>query len=381
MWSWIRSADTQLARLLTVGALVNDASVTRGADGLVFQGDPTETALLAAAVDAGLDPMALGRRWPRRREIPFDPAVRLMATYHEAEGGRLLCVKGAPAAVLEASIQYETRAGLAPLTEETRAALLEANRALARDGLRVLAVAWRPEGWPEGNAIEGLTFLGFVGLEDPVRAGVREAIASCATAGIRTIMLTGDQRLTAEAVGRQLGLAPESIRSRVSPQDKLDLIAALQARGRDRGHDRRRRQRCAGPGSRGHRGRHGPPRHGHCPRSRRHRPHRRQLRDDRPGGPGRPGDLREPAQGHPLPVHVQPVRDPGHLRRDPAGLPCPAPAAPDPVGEPGHRHPARDGADPRSRRARRHAPAAAATGRTPWSPGASDAACWPKARS
>ena len=85
----------------------------------MFQGDPTETALLAAAVDAGLDPMALGRRWPRRREIPFDPAVRLMATYHEAEGRRLLCVKGAPAAVLEASIQYETRAGLAPLTEET----------------------------------------------------------------------------------------------------------------------------------------------------------------------------------------------------------------------------------------------------------------------
>ena len=80
------SADTQLARLLTVGALVNDASVTRGADGLVFQGDPTETALLAAAVDAGLDPVALNRRWPRRREIPFDPAVRLMATYHEARG-------------------------------------------------------------------------------------------------------------------------------------------------------------------------------------------------------------------------------------------------------------------------------------------------------
>ena len=223
-------ADTQLARLLTVGALVNDASVTRGADGLAFQGDPTETALLAAALDAGLDPLALGRRWPRRGSS-LDPAVRLMATYHEAEDGRLLCVKGAPAAVLEASIQYDTRAGLAALTDETRAALLEANRALARNGLRVLAIAWRPGDWPEGDVIEGLTFLGFVGLEDPVRTGVREAIASCATAGIRTIMLTGDQRLTAEAVGRQLGLAPESIRSRVSPQDKLDLIAALQAEG------------------------------------------------------------------------------------------------------------------------------------------------------
>ena len=224
-------ADAQLARLLTVGALVNDASLTRGSDGLEFQGDPTEIALLAAALDAGLDPVALGRRWPRRGEIPFDPTIRLMATFHETEGGRVLCVKGAPAAVLEASIQYDTRRGPAPLTEETRAALLEANRALAREGLRVLAVAWRPEGWPEGDRIEGLTFLGFVGLEDPVRSGVREAIARCATAGIRTIMLTGDQRLTAEAVGRQLGLTPESIRSRVSPQDKLDLIMALQAEG------------------------------------------------------------------------------------------------------------------------------------------------------
>jgi Ca2+-transporting ATPase len=154
-----------------------------------------------------------------------------MATYHEAEDGRLLCVKGAPAAVLAASIQYDTRAGLAALTDETRAALLEGNRALARHGLRVLAIAWRPGDWPAGDVIVGLTFLGFVGLEDPVRIGVREAIASNATAGIRTIMLTGDQRLTAEAVGRQLGLAPESIRSRVSPQDKLDLIAALQAEG------------------------------------------------------------------------------------------------------------------------------------------------------
>jgi Ca2+-transporting ATPase len=224
-------AETQLARLLTIGALVNDASVTRGSDGLAFQGDPTEVALLAAALDAGLDPMALARRWPRRGEIPFDPAVRLMATYHETDDGRLLCVKGAPAAVLEASIQYDTRAGLMALTDETRAALLEANRTLARNGLRVLAIAWRPGGWPEDDAVEGLTLLGFVGLEDPVRTGVREAISSCATAGIRTIMLTGDQRLTAEAVGRQLGLAPESIRSRVSPQDKLDLIAALQAEG------------------------------------------------------------------------------------------------------------------------------------------------------
>jgi Ca2+-transporting ATPase len=196
----------------------------------VFQGDPTEIALLAVALDAGLDITTLARRWPRRRELPFDPAVRLMATYHQADDAWMLCVKGAPAAVLEASVRYDTPAGAAPLTPEIRARLLEANRALARDGLRVLAISWRPGEW-EGSAVEGLTYLGLVGLEDPVRPGVREAIAGCADAGIRTIMLTGDQRATAEAIGSQLGLAPESIRSRVGPQDKLDLIAALQAEG------------------------------------------------------------------------------------------------------------------------------------------------------
>ena len=223
-------ADPRLARLLTVGALVNDASVTRGPDGLVFQGDPTEIALLAAALDAGLDPPSLARRCPRRREVPFDAAVRLMATHHQANDERMLCVKGAPAAVLEASVRYDTPAGAAALTPDIRGRLLEANRALARDGLRVLAIAWRPGDW-EGPAIEGLTYLGLVGLEDPVRSGVREAIARCSEAGIRTIMLTGDQRATAESIGNQLGLAPSSIRSRVSPQDKLDLVAALQGEG------------------------------------------------------------------------------------------------------------------------------------------------------
>jgi Ca2+-transporting ATPase len=223
-------AQPRLARLLTVGALVNDASVTGGPGSLGFQGDPTEIALLAVALDAGLDPVALAHQWPRRGEVPFDPAVRLMATFHESEDGGMLCVKGAPAAVLEASVQYDTPAGGAPLTPDIRAGLLESNRTLARKGLRVLAMAWRPDGWKR-PVIEGLTFLGFAGLEDPLRSGVREAIARCAEAGIRTIMLTGDQRATAEAIGNQLGLVPESIRSRVSPQDKLDLVATLQAEG------------------------------------------------------------------------------------------------------------------------------------------------------
>ena len=95
----------------------------------------------------------------------------------------------------------------------------------------MLAVAWRAEDRIEDEKLETLTFLGFVALEDPLRRGVKEAIALCREAGIRTIMLTGDQRATAEAVGRELGLRPEEIRSRVAPEDKLTLIKELQAAG------------------------------------------------------------------------------------------------------------------------------------------------------
>ncbi|MBI3455303.1 MAG: cation-transporting P-type ATPase [Candidatus Rokubacteria bacterium] len=225
-------ADAHLVRLLTVAALVNNASVEVRPEGLVLYGDPTEAALLVLALKAGLEPPALARQWPRRREIPFDPARRLMATFHETpEGGRAVLVKGAPGVVLERSSHRQAGTAVSRLSDADRATLLAANRALADQGLRVLAIAWHPDGWPDGDRVEGLTFLGLVGLEDPVRPGVREAIARCSEAGVRTTMLTGDQRVTAEAVGRALGLPPGAIRSRISPEGKLELIQSLQAEG------------------------------------------------------------------------------------------------------------------------------------------------------
>jgi Ca2+-transporting ATPase len=214
--------DAEVVRLLTVGALVNDAGAEVEGDHLRLHGDPTEAALVVAAIKAGLDPAALARRWVRRHEVPFSPDTRFMATFHETpDSERALFVKGAPGAVLD-------RCGA---DDATRRRLLDDNVALAGGGLRVLAIAWRPGGWSEGEAIDGLTLLGFVGLADPVRPGVKEALTRCREAGIRTIMLTGDQRATAEAVGRELALAPDAIRSRVSPEDKLTLVAELQAHG------------------------------------------------------------------------------------------------------------------------------------------------------
>jgi P-type Ca2+ transporter type 2C len=224
--------DTRVNEALKIGALVNDARIEHGGAGVTLHGDPTETALLVAAVRGGIELERLALEWPRRNEVPFDPALRLMATFNESPDGRpVLLVKGGPGAVLERSTRLASATGPRALAEADRERLRALNVALAGEGLRVLAVAWRPEGWPADGRIDDLTFVGLLGLQDPVKPGVKEAIAQCAAAGIQTVMLTGDQRATAEAVGHQLGLPADAIRSRVSPEDKLELIKALQARG------------------------------------------------------------------------------------------------------------------------------------------------------
>ena len=226
------ATDPRVTLLLTAAVVVNDASAVAGPDGLHLTGDPTESALLVAAARLGLDPAVVARSWPRRREIPFDPARRMMATFNDGPGGaHAVFVKGAPSVVLSLSQQRQSAGGAAALTDADRQAILETNRALAGEGLRVLAVAWRPIGSLDDGTVEALTLLGLIALADPVRPGVKDAIAACREAGIRTIMLTGDQRATAEAIGGQLGLAPEAIRSRVSPDQKLTLVEELQAHG------------------------------------------------------------------------------------------------------------------------------------------------------
>ncbi|HEY7520636.1 MAG TPA: cation-transporting P-type ATPase [Methylomirabilota bacterium] len=220
----------EVVQLLTVAALVNDATIERDGDRYRLHGDPTETALLEAAVNAGLDPARLARQWRRRHEEPFDATTRFMATWNDMpDGNQTLLVKGAPAVVVEKS-EWLQDAERRRLTADERARLLEANRALAELGLRVLAVAWHPRCGAD-RRVADLTFLGLVALEDPLRPGVRDAVARCERAGIRTVMLTGDQRLTAEAIGRQLGLPAEAVRSRVSPEQKFALIEQLQREG------------------------------------------------------------------------------------------------------------------------------------------------------
>lgn len=251
-------AGVELA--LRIGALANRATVRKTYEGWAVAGDPTEAALLVLARKAGLKREDLQAEYPEVAELPFSSERQLMATFHRAPDGRsVACVKGGPRRIVEESSSALSDAGVVPLDDTARTALLDDNRGLAARGLRVLALAYREldEGESPGSeAVHDLVFVGFAGIQDPPADGVRETIARFHDAGVRTVMITGDQAVTAEAVGRDLGLlreGDETVRgrelsglseeefservgrvaafSRVSPEHKLRIVEALQDRG------------------------------------------------------------------------------------------------------------------------------------------------------
>jgi len=244
------------ATFFTALALSNDAH--RNARGEV-SGDPTEVALLEAALAAGFEKEALLAKFPRVAEYPFDSERKRMATLHESPSGILAFVKGAPEAVLERCNVALSRDGVLKEIEWSQVA--EAGERMAADGLRVLAVAYRrfpslPES-PDPDEIEdSLTFLGLAGLIDPPRPEAIEAVRICRDAGIVPVMITGDHPATALAIARQLGvisdaeepitgrelaIMPESefgqrvkkthVYARVDPAQKLRIVDALQKQG------------------------------------------------------------------------------------------------------------------------------------------------------
>ncbi|HRQ63278.1 MAG TPA: HAD-IC family P-type ATPase [Xanthomonadaceae bacterium] len=239
--------NDELRLLLEAATLCNDVDV--GAEG----GDPLERALVELALAAGLDVDALRQDSPRRALLPFSSEHKYMVTLHS---GRL-CMKGAPERVIDrCSMQYESR-GVRPLQAERWRRQLES---MARDGLRVLAIAERRLGEGkhrlEDTDVESdLCLLGLVGFADPPRPEVPAAVAACRDAGITVKMITGDHGATATAIARHLGIAggggvltgPEidllsaqgladqvddvHVYARTTPEHKLRLVTALQARG------------------------------------------------------------------------------------------------------------------------------------------------------
>ncbi len=228
-------------------------------------GDPTEGALLALAAKGGVEPEAALEHRPRIAEIPFDSAHKFMATFHH-EGDRvLLLVKGAPDVLLAHSSRWAGPGGVADLDAAARGGVLAENEHLAARAFRVLAVASRSiparDFDPAGDLfawVAELDFQGLAGIQDPPRPEAREAIALCRRAGIQVKMITGDHKITATAIARELGLMGEAsdgevmsgaeldavsardlaatiervtVFARVAPEHKVKIVAALQGRG------------------------------------------------------------------------------------------------------------------------------------------------------
>jgi Ca2+-transporting ATPase len=249
-------ADPGLRTALRICALTSRGDVVERDGVWASVGDPTEAALTTLARKAGLDRDPLLTESPEVGEVPFSSERMLMATFHRVPTGTLVCVKGAPRRVLQRCTKVLAGEGYRDLDEEERERLLGLNSELAGKGLRVLALAQRHSPRPGGDELQDLTWVGFVGMTDPPAAGVKETISIFQGAGVRTVMLTGDQRATAERVALDLGLggpgdtildghevdrlSDDELRtaaaravgySRVSPEAKLRIIGAHQANG------------------------------------------------------------------------------------------------------------------------------------------------------
>ena len=260
VWSW---EDRHRQETLAIGALCNDTVLTYHEDGSPrTTGDPTETAFVDAAFRDGMDKNALEQRMPRIAELSFDSERKLMSTVHPLNGKFRVMVKGAPDILLARCSYILSSSSPAPLTPTITKRVDEANTAMAEKALRVLGCAYKdldalPPGELTSDLLErGLTFVGLVGMIDPPRTEVRQAVVQCYRAGIRPVMITGDHKLTAVAIARDLDIFRPgdlaitgedldfmsqelleqdverfSVYARVSPEHKMRIVQAWQKRG------------------------------------------------------------------------------------------------------------------------------------------------------
>ncbi|WP_134700956.1 calcium-translocating P-type ATPase, SERCA-type [Ammoniphilus sp. YIM 78166] len=261
-----------LKRLLEINVLCNNARLVEGKEGKksvlrkekkdwTIIGDPTEGALLVVSAKAGVQLSAL-QQWDRIKEFPFDSERKMMSVLvKDRKGEQLLAVKGAPDVLLSRCTHILTNGKVTALTPSLRKEIEQSNQAMAEQALRVLGVAYRdvPAGErivDESQAESKLVFVGLCGMIDPPREEVKDSIRQCRTAGIKTVMITGDHQTTAEAIARQLGILPKGgltingqdlynmsdeefhdkvdkifVYARVSPEHKLKIVRALQSKG------------------------------------------------------------------------------------------------------------------------------------------------------
>jgi Ca2+-transporting ATPase len=248
-------------RLFRIGLLCNDAHIENedaSFEHRVITGNPTERALVLAAHAVGFTRQALEKEEPRLESLPFDSNRKYMLTIHRSKLGAVLYCKGAPEILIGASKTIDVDGKVQSMEAKRTNELLRRAEQLSREGLRVLAFAYAKlssDDLPEGQ-LPPLTFVGLVGLKDPLRSESAPAIARLQQSGIRVAMITGDHKLTAEAIARELGIHTGrkqivtgreialmddeelqrrveeiSVYARVTAQDKIRIVKAWKARG------------------------------------------------------------------------------------------------------------------------------------------------------
>jgi len=245
--------------LLRIGTLCNDSRLSHEERWDIL-GDPTEGALLVSAGKAGLDRAELEKHYPRIDEIPFDSERKCMSTIHKVDGQNVAYIKGAPDTILKDCNSAFINGKIRKLTEQDKNDILKINQDMASKALRVLGFAFRPltgkyDLTPE-KLEKDMVFVGLQAMIDPPRDEVKVAIEKCRTAGIRAVMITGDYKLTAMAIAKELGLFKEGdkavsgdeldkmsdeelgeavehivIYARVSPEHKARILSALKEKG------------------------------------------------------------------------------------------------------------------------------------------------------
>ena len=253
--------DGMLLEALEIGVLCNNASLKQDeeSDEVRGVGDPLEVAFLAVGAKAGIYRSEFEAKFPEVREEAFDSETKLMATYHEVTSGYRVAVKGAPEPLIASCTSVLDPSGDRRMLEADRNHWVTKNRELAEKGLRVLGLATKSVQDLQDAPYDNLTLVGLVGLRDPPRMEVREAIETCRLAGVRVVMLTGDQPVTALAIADAVGLVDRStahvihgkelssmsnlsdqerrlilesaVFARVTPKQKLDLIDLHQKNG------------------------------------------------------------------------------------------------------------------------------------------------------
>ena len=247
--------------ILELGSMCNDTTLQYDGYKVLPNGEPTEVAIINAALKNNINKDKLYKKMKRINEIPFESSRKLMTTIHDNNGSYRVITKGAPDALIKRCTKYYKNGSIHSMDSYTQDLILKCNEKMANEALRVLAVAYYdtssiPSNINSQNIENGLIFVGLIGMIDPPRPGVKEAVITCKKAGIKTVMITGDHILTAKAIASNLGILcnndlaitgaeldaiPQktleknimkySVFARVSPEHKVRIVKAYRSTG------------------------------------------------------------------------------------------------------------------------------------------------------